>query len=161
MSCFNVWQLRGVCQWPPSTSDYSHCTPNLPYWVSSAQPKWHYWNQVLCKEWEYMFYLDFQVTKVILWNWNLFNLGFPCGSAGKESTCSVEDLGLIPGLGRSPGEGKGYPIQYSGLENFMDCIVHGVTKSCTQLIDFHFHIEIHRISLSYLVYKVVFFHFCF
>ena len=44
-------------------------------------------------------------------------LGFPCGSAGKESTCNVGDLGSIPGLGRSPGEGKGYPLQYSGLEN--------------------------------------------
>ena len=48
-------------------------------------------------------------------------LGFPCGSAGKESTCNVRDLGLIPGLGRSPGEGKGYPLQYSGLENPMNC----------------------------------------
>ena len=56
-------------------------------------------------------------------------LGFPCGSAGKESACHVEHLGLIPGLGRSPGEGKGYPFQYSGLENSMDCIVHGVAKS--------------------------------
>ena len=46
--------------------------------------------------------------------------GFPCGSAGKESSCNAEDLGLIPGLGRSPGEGKGYPLQYSGLENSMD-----------------------------------------
>ena len=43
------------------------------------------------------------------------------GSAGKESACNVGDLGLIPGLGRSPGEGKGYPLQYSGLENSMDC----------------------------------------
>ena len=50
-------------------------------------------------------------------------LGFPCGSAGKESTCNAGDLGLIPGLGRSPGEGKGYPLQYSGLENSMDCII--------------------------------------
>ena len=57
--------------------------------------------------------------------------GFPCGSAGKESACSVGDLGSIPGFGRSPGEGKGYPQQYSGLENSMDCIVHGVTRSWT------------------------------
>ena len=68
---------------------------------------------------------------------------FPCGSAGKESTCNAGDLGLIPGLGRSPGEGKGYPthFQYSGLENAMDCIVHGVAKSWTRLFqvsDFHF-----------------------
>ena len=65
-------------------------------------------------------------------------LGFPGGSAGKESTCNAGDLGLIPGLGRSPGEGKGYPLQYSGLENFMGCIVHGVAKSQTQLSKFHF-----------------------
>ena len=50
-------------------------------------------------------------------------LGFPCGSAGKESTCNVGDLGSVPGLRRSPGEGKGYPLQCSGLENSMDCIV--------------------------------------
>ena len=47
-------------------------------------------------------------------------LGFPCDSAGKESPCNVQDLGSIPGLGRSAGEGKGYPLQYSGLENSMD-----------------------------------------
>ena len=63
-------------------------------------------------------------------------LGFPDGSAGKESACNAGDLGLIPGLRRSPGEGKGYPLQYSGLENSMDCIVHGVAKSRTQLSDF-------------------------
>ena len=57
--------------------------------------------------------------------------GFPCGSAGKESACNAGDLGLIPGLGRYPGEGKSYPLQYSGLENSMDCIVHGVAKSGT------------------------------
>ena len=56
-------------------------------------------------------------------------MGFPCGSACKESACNVGDLGWIPGLGRSPGEGKGYPLQYSGLENSMDCMVHGVAKS--------------------------------
>ena len=65
--------------------------------------------------------------------------GFPCGSAGKESACNTGDLGSIPGLERSPGEGKGYPFQSSGLENAMDCIVHGVTKSQTLLSDFHFH----------------------
>ena len=66
-------------------------------------------------------------------------LGFPCDSAGKKSTCNAGDLGSIPGLGRSPGEENGYPLQYSGLENSMDCIVHGVTKSWIQLSDFHFH----------------------
>ena len=64
-------------------------------------------------------------------------LGFPCGSAGKESPCNAGDLSLIPGLGRSPGEGKGYPLRYSGLENCMDYISHAVTKSWTQLSNFH------------------------
>ena len=54
--------------------------------------------------------------------------GFPGGSAGKESPCNVGDLGSIPRLGRFPGEGKGYSLQYSGLESSIDCIVHGVTK---------------------------------
>ena len=54
--------------------------------------------------------------------------GFPCGSAGKESACNEGDLGSIPELGRSPGEGKGYPLQYSGLENSMDCTVPGIAK---------------------------------
>ena len=59
-------------------------------------------------------------------------LGFPCGSAGKESMCSEGDLGLIPELGRSPAQWKGYPLQYCGLENSKDCIVHGVTESDTE-----------------------------
>ena len=71
--------------------------------------------------------------------WGQFKkrMGFPCGSAGKESACNTIDLGSIPGLGGSPGEGKRYPLQYSGLENSMDCIVHGVTKSRTWLSNFH------------------------
>ena len=67
-------------------------------------------------------------------------MGLPYGSAGKESVCNARDLGLIPGLGRCPGEGKGYPLQYSGLENSMDYIVHGVTKSQTRLSNFHMYI---------------------
>ena len=65
-------------------------------------------------------------------------LSFPDSSVGKESACNAGDLGSVPGLGRSPGEGKGYPLQYSGLENSMDSIVHGVAKSRTQLRHFHF-----------------------
>ena len=64
-------------------------------------------------------------------------LGFPGGLAGKESTCIVGDLDSIPGLGRSPGEGKGYPLQYSCLENSMDHTVHGVAKSWTRLSNLH------------------------
>ena len=69
-------------------------------------------------------------------------LDFPCGSAGKESACNVGDLTLIPVLGRSPGEGKGYPLQYSGLENAMGCIVHGLAKS-PGLSDFTFTFSFH------------------
>ena len=64
-------------------------------------------------------------------------MGFPDSSVGKESGCNAGDPGSIPGLGRSPGEGKGYPLKYSGLENSMDCIVHGVAKSRTRLSNFH------------------------
>ena len=62
------------------------------------------------------------------------SVGFPEGSDGKESACNVgatEDAGLIPGLGGSPGEGNGYPLPYSGLENSMDCMVHGFVESDT------------------------------
>jgi len=62
---------------------------------------------------------------------NKDELCFPGGLDGKESACKEGDLGSIPGLGRSPGEGNGYPLQYFGLENSMNCIVHGVAKSQT------------------------------
>ena len=71
------------------------------------------------------------------------NLGlphcFPHSSVGKESACNAGDPGSIPGVGRSPGEGKGYPLQYSGLENSLAsiCVVHGVAKSWTRLSNFH------------------------
>ena len=83
-------------------------------------------------------------------------LGFPCG---KESACNAGDLGSIPELGRSPGEGKGYPLQYSGLENSMDCIVHGVAKSQTGLSDFHLHFQTsldELVSLRNSVYIIAF-----
>ena len=60
-------------------------------------------------------------------------------SEGKESACNAGDLGSVPGLGRSPGEGNSYPLQYSGLENSMDCLVHGISKS---------QILLERLSLS-------------
>ena len=74
--------------------------------------------------------------------------GFPCGSASKETTCNAGDLGSVPELGRCPGEEKGYPLQYSGLENSMDCIVHGVTKSQTQLSNFHFNVNVWEGKIS-------------
>ena len=82
-------------------------------------------------------------TKVHEWGWWFWatlclERGFPDSSIGKESTCNVRDLDLIPGLEKYPGEGKGYSLQYSGLENYMDYTVHGATKSQPVLSDFHF-----------------------
>ena len=78
----------------------------------------------------------------ICWRWDRLPtpvfLGFPCGSVGKGSACNAGDLASIPGLERSPEEGKVYPFQYSVLENSKDCIVHGVAKSQTWLSNFHF-----------------------
>ena len=86
----------------------------------------------------------YNLSKVVLL------MGFLCGSAGKESAWNVGDLGLIPGLGRSPGEGKVYPLQYSGLENSMNCIVHGVAKSQIRLRDVHFQFQASNWSSQYL-----------
>ena len=70
------------------------------------------------------------VPKIFKQNYHMIQ-GFPCGSAGKESACNARDLGSVPGLGTmgSPGEGNGYPLQYSGLENSVDCIGRRVAKS--------------------------------
>ena len=68
--------------------------------------------------------------------WGTLLRFFPGSSVGKESACNEGDLGLTPGLGRSPKEGNGYPLQYSGLGNSMDCMVHGVANSQARLSDF-------------------------
>ena len=83
----------------------------------------------------------------------LSELDFPGGSVGKESACDEGDLGSIPGLGRSPGEGKGYPLQYCGQENSIDSIVHGVAQSQTQLRDFHW---LHFSELHLSVFKAIY-----
>ena len=75
---------------------------------------------------------------VMNWKYLLPYRGFPGGSVGKESTRNAGHLGSIPELRRSPGEGNGYPLQYSGLENSTNSIVHGLTKNQTWLSDFHF-----------------------
>ena len=83
----------------------------------------------------YNFLLDSHTQISLYWDMIFFlhpNIS-TMAQAGKESTCNAGDLGSIPGLGRSPEEGKGYPLQYSGLENSMDCVVHGVTKSWIRL----------------------------
>ena len=83
----------------------------------------------------FLFFSLSYFIRICFW---LRDFTFDGSSFGKESTCNAGDLGLIPGLGRSPEEGKGYPRQYSGLENSIDCIVHGVTKSQTLLGNFHY-----------------------
>ena len=107
-----IWELK-YCrpyQWTKGvTSRYSHHNIGFPHGSVGKEstycrrPRFNSWVR---KIWWRM---DGLPTPVLL--------GFPCGSAGKESACNAGDLGLIPGLGRSPGEGKGYPLQYSGLEN--------------------------------------------
>ena len=79
-----------------------------------------------------------QTSQISALNRTIIRKCFPGGSDSKESACNVGDLGSILGLGRFPGEGKGYSLQCSGLENSMDCIVHGVTKSWTRQSDFNF-----------------------
>ena len=92
-------------------------------WASSKQTHMKY----LCKLWGALHLLDVNVEKC-----------FPSGSVVKNPLANAGDAGLFPGVGRSPGEGKGYPLQYSGLENSMNCIVHGIAKNWTRLSDFHF-----------------------
>ena len=71
-------------------------------------------------------YISFFIFRLIL-----YYMCFPCGSAVKEFICNAGDLGSIPRLGRSSGEEKGYPLQYSGLENSVDCLVHRIAKIWT------------------------------
>ena len=77
-------------------------------------------------------------AKTILHMYKREYRAFPGGPVVKNTPCNAGHLGSIPGLGRSPGEGKGYSLQYSGLENSVDCVVYRVTESWTQLSDFHF-----------------------
>ena len=92
-------------------------------WASNKQTHMKY----LWKLWGALHWLGINVEKC-----------FPSGSVVKNPLANAGDAGLFPGLGRSPGEGKGYPLQYSGLKNCMDCIVHAIAKSWTRLSDFHF-----------------------
>ena len=82
-------------------------------------------------------------------------LRLPYGSVGKETAGNVGDLGSVLGLRRSPGEGKGYPLQYSGRENSMDCGVHGVSKSQTRLSDFHIHFSLSVVITSFCQNKIL------
>ena len=85
-----------------------------------CQPIWGALRYVILRMWS--------AGLMEIWFLYASSVGFPCGSADKESVCNVGHLGLIPGLGQSSGDGNGYLLQYSGLGNSTDCIVHGVTK---------------------------------
>ena len=107
-----------------------------------------FFNSKLLKS-ENVFYnlLPSYIFHFILLNNEIEHIQRVSGSVGKECGCNVGDLGLIHGLGRSPREGKGYLLQYSILENFMDCIVHGVAKSQTWLSDFHKELKVFPVSV--------------
>ena len=85
----------------------------------------------------------------LIWMTYYIKWGSPDSSVSKESVCNAGDPSSIPGSGRSPGEGKDYPLQYSGLENSMHYIVHGVPKSWTRLSDFHFTLEVLTLKLCF------------
>ena len=115
LSCLPVFSLLpDICGLPQQFPTYCHIR-TLFQWVNSTLLKFNGINGIL----------------------NTL-LGLLCGSGGRESAWKAGYLGSITGLGRSPGEGKVYLLQYSGLENSMDCIVHGLAKSRTRLSDFHF-----------------------
>ena len=101
--------------------------------------------------------MEMTVRNEEIYTYRFPEMGFPCGSAGKESACNAGDSGSIPGFGRSPGEGKGYPLWYSGLENSPDCIVHWVAKSRTWLSDFHFHLQCSAQGMSLLTLSATLF----
>ena len=123
--CVYGWLRKSNCYWM-KVSMMVRCVQNILNCLSAySVRKYKYYGRQEC----------LSILKILNWGWAM---GFPCGSTGKESACNVGGLGSIPGLGRSPGEGKGYPLQYSGLENSMDCTVYGVAKSLSRPSNFHF-----------------------
>ena len=127
---------------PPSSSVHGILQARILEWVamssSRVSSQSRYWTCVSCIFCvESRFFTAEPPGKppkhILLCIW--ITRGFPCGSAGKAPACNAGDLGFIPELGRFPGEGNGYPLQYSGLENCVDCIIYGVTTSWTQLSD--------------------------
>ena len=110
------------------------------------------WAPVVVSSWfNTCFFFFFLIEVQLIYNVSRVHRSdsdFPGGLAGEESISNAGDLGLIPGLGRSPGEGKGYPLQYSDLENSKDWIVHGITKSQTQPSDFRFTFKVIQLHLS-------------
>ena len=136
------------CLWINTNQTHGPDDVWMPQWNQVSKSQWPQWGWALwgapgkqhgsqAPLWHSSHSYPFLAHSVFCFHFG--RMDFPGGSAGEESACNVGDLGSIPGLGRSPGEGNGYLLQYSGLENAMDCIVHGVTKSGTWLSSFHFH----------------------
>ena len=131
----------------PNTMLNHRLFPKLISWTHYTKTPSH-WMIIIC--WTFGWFLLFVISCISSWEFyfwlfillfikNIYMfMDFPGGSVGKESACNVGDLGPIPGFGRSPGKGNSYPLRYSGLEDSMDCTVHGVTKSQTRPNDFHF-----------------------
>ena len=97
----------------------------------------------MCSTWYTNVYRNSCMCLHMCYIYVMYVMGFTGGSEGKESACNAGDLGSIPGLGRFPGEGNSYPLQYSVLENSIDrgawqATVHGATKSWTRLSDFRY-----------------------
>ena len=120
----------------------SHCygTAHFPNYTEKIEWKNTTWQNKLLNKGSYSFTNDDNLRCHL--KTNLFLMGFPGGSDGKESACNEGDLSLIPGSGGSPWEGNGYPLHYSCLENSMDrgtwrVIIHGVAKSWISLSDYH------------------------
>ena len=127
-------------------NNLNYCSPGVICHLSLTTFKnflwiFGFWNFVLCPSVAFFIFILLRIC------WASYTC-IPDSSVGKESACNARDPSSIPGLGRSTGEGIGYPLQYSGLENSIDCIVHGVTKSQTWLSNFHF------ISVIYVFYQI-------
>ena len=129
--------------------------PSHPEWCVKLSYQYYFYFSLYCsnfyftKRWGFLFCFFFFFLVILC---------FPCSSAGKESACNAGDLSLIPELGRSLGELKGYPLQFSGLENSMDHVVHGVSKNQTWLNDFHFTFGNQVHSLYFIVFQIVTFY---
>ena len=141
---WTMWVFTSVPLWLSSYSVYY-------LWdISSSSPSFNSHLLTILNYYYYYYYI--RLLFPVAW-YNL--LGFPGGPDGEDSTCNVGDLGSITELGRFSGEGKSYPLQYSGLENSVDCIADGVTKSQTQLSHFHLHkiVPVNCLEKKYLVNK--------
>ena len=143
MSLFHVQGSLLMCSWLIRIQ--MNIKASLSYLQFSVQLSLLQFSVLQTLNWLCLFRFSILSVQESAW----FYMVFPHGSAVKESVCNVGDLGSIPGLEGSPGEGNSYSLKYSGLENSMDCIVHEVKKSWTRLSDFHtFTVALHDFPLT-------------